>query len=114
LRLRALRPQLKRDPLGSATVDTLTSEEQLIVRVATATCFAYPFKSGDVPLSDVQLYVKELVDLYRRKPSALTTGGWDSQMPDLRSALEFCAQRLAGSAPDQAAELLAALSSSLP
>ena len=90
--------------------ETLTPEELLVVRVAAATCFGYGFKAGDVPREDVQIYVRELIDLYKRKPAALTEGGWDPHIPDVKAALEFCAERLAATAPDQAAELLAALS----
>ena len=52
------------------SVEQLSADEQLAVRVALATCFAYPFRSGQVPPADVEQSVKELVSLYALKPHA--------------------------------------------
>ena len=86
----------------------LTAEEGLIVRVAKATCFAFPFKVAEVPSADVDVYVDELLKLFAAKPNArLNATGEPPE--DLRSALEFCAERLNSSCPNHAARLRAAL-----
>jgi len=84
----------------------LTVEENLILKVAVATCFAFPFKTAEVPPEDVDLYVEQLLRLYALKPNARTG---DPDHPDLPSTLAFCADRLGSSAPSQAARLRAAV-----
>ena len=67
----------------------LTVEEVLIVRVATATCFAFPFKSAEIPPEDIEIYVGELRKLYSSKPDAPLTipfGGGSSRSHLLVSA----------------------------
>jgi hypothetical protein len=93
-----------RDALNE--INDLTPEENLILRVAVATCFAFPFKSAEIPPDDVERYVTELIKLYNSKPNARTG---DPDRPDLRSTISFCADRLASAAPAQAARLRSAI-----
>ncbi len=84
----------------------LTAEESLILKVAVATCFAFPFEAAEVPADDVNIYVEELLKLYASKPDARTG---DPEHPDMPSTLVFCADRLGSSAPSQSARLRAAV-----
>lgn len=86
----------------------LTSDERLMVRVAVATCFAFPFDSGEVPLTDVRDYVDDLIALHRSNPHAATRAS-DGLPQDVGSTLEFCADRLDDAAPKEAARLRSAL-----
>jgi hypothetical protein len=91
-------------------MDTLTAEENLIAQVARATCFAFRFKSGNVPNEDVQLYVNALIALHRRKPIALLLQQESGDEPEtVASSLAFCADQLSQVAPDQAKKLRRAL-----
>jgi hypothetical protein len=96
--------------LGGVTerMSELTSEETLIVRVAISTCFL--FSVDEVPNEDVDLYVGELLRLYRLKPDAQTRAA-PALPQDLKATLEFCADRLDVGAPEQAARIRAALKS---
>jgi hypothetical protein len=94
-------------------MELLTPDEILIVRVARATCFGYRFESGGVPDEDVHQYVDELIALYRRKPkSLLAEASAANESETLESSLEFCAQQLADTAPEQASKLRSALKNS--
>ena len=85
-------------------VDILSEDDQLILRVALATCFTYPRDLDGVPLEDVRLYVNHLIDLYSRHPDAATNSS-PSLPQDMASALEFCASQLQDVAPDEARRL---------
>jgi hypothetical protein len=56
----------------------------------------------------VHLYVDELIGLYRRKPSSLLVDA-DNKQETLEASLVFCAEQLAGTAPDQASKLRSVL-----
>ena len=89
-------------------MDILSEDDQLILRVALATCFTYPRDLDGVPLEDVRLYVNHLIDLYSRHPNAATNSS-PSLPQDMISALEFCASQLQDVAPDEARRLRIAL-----
>jgi hypothetical protein len=92
-------------------MEALTPEENLIAHVARATCLAYRIGTGEVPESDVRLYVDELVSLFRRKPNGVLVHADSNQPPGtLVATLEFCANQLEGVAPDQSSRLRSALS----
>ena len=82
----------------------LDPEENLIATVARATCFTYRLDADEVPESDVELYVKELVSLYRRKPDALLTGS-SGEASSVADTVRFCADQLKDVAPGHAATL---------
>ena len=89
-------------------MDILSEDDQLILRVALATCFTYPRDLNGVPLDDVRLYVNHMIDLYSRHPDAATNSS--AGLPqDMTSALEFCAAQLQDVAPDEATRLRLAL-----
>ena len=89
-------------------MDILSEDDQLILRVALATCFTYPRDPDGVPFEDVRLYVDHLIDLHSRHPRAATNSS--AGLPqDVTSALEFCAAQLQDVAPDEAARLRLAL-----
>jgi hypothetical protein len=91
-------------------MQTLDPEENLIAHVARATCFAYRFESGEVPASDVDRYVDELIALFRRKPDAPLIDS-DDQPATVAATLEFCADQLQEVAPEHASRLRAVLES---
>jgi hypothetical protein len=85
-------------------MDVLSEDDQLILRVALATCFTYPRDQEGVPFEDVRLYVNHLIDLYSRHPDAVTNSS--SGLPqDMPGALEFCAAQLQDVAPEEAQRL---------
>ncbi len=85
-------------------MDVLSEDDQLILRVALATCFTYPRDQEGVPFEDVHLYVNHLIDLYSRHPDAATNSS--SGLPqDMPGALEFCAVQLQDVAPEEAQRL---------
>ena len=89
-------------------MDVLSNDDQLILRVALATCFAYPRDPAAVPFEDVRLYVDHLIDLHSRHPRTSTNSS--AGLPqDMTSALEFCAAQLQNVAPDEATRLRLAL-----
>ena len=85
-------------------MNTLTPEENLIATVARSTCFAYRLDPEEVPVSDVQLYVDELIALYRRKPDAALTQS-AAEPDNVAASVRFCAEQLETAAPAQAAKL---------
>ncbi len=91
-------------------METLTPEENLLAQVARATCFAVRFQAGEVPDSDVRLYVDELIALYRRKPDGTLSGTGSEEPGTVASAVQFCAEQLQHVAPEQASKLRLALS----
>jgi hypothetical protein len=87
-------------------MEALTPEENLVAHVARATCFAYRVDPGEVPESDVRLYVDELISLFHHKPSAVLPTDSDGEVSEtLRSAVAFCAEQLKDVAPREAARL---------
>ena len=90
-------------------MDLLTPEENLIVHVARATCFSCRFEAGEVPEGDIQLYVDELIALFRRKPAADLVHTPEEEPLTLAGTLQFCAEQLDQIAPEQASKLRAAL-----
>lgn len=90
---------------------TLTPEENLIAAVARSTCFAYRVDPSEVPESDVQLYVDELIALFRRKPDAQLATRPGDQADTVRESLAFCAEQLETAAPELASRLRKALQS---
>jgi hypothetical protein len=90
-------------------VNTLTPEENLIAAVARSTCFAYRVDPADVPETDVQLYVDELIALYRRKPDALLALKPGDKPDTVAGSVRFCAEQLQDAAPQHASKLRAAL-----
>jgi hypothetical protein len=86
-------------------METLSTEENLIAAVARATCFTYRLDAQEVPESDVQLYVDELISLYRRKPQARRAPGSDSSEETVADTVRFCADQLKDVAPAHAARL---------
>jgi len=90
-------------------MNILTSEENLIAAVARSTCFAYRVDPAEVPESDVQTYVDELIALYRRKPDALLAHKAGDRADTVAGSLRFCAEQLQDAAPQQASRLRAAL-----
>ena len=89
-------------------MDVLSEDDQLVVRVALATCFTYPRDRDGVPLEDVRLYVDHLINLHTRHPRAATNSS-PGLPQDVPSALEFCAAQLQDLAPEQAKRLRLAL-----
>ena len=85
-------------------MNTLTPEENLVAAVARSTCFAYRLDPTEVPESDVEMYVDELIALYHRKPDAVLAGSGGE--PDtVASSVRFCAEQLQDAAPEQASRL---------
>jgi len=89
-------------------VEILSENDQLILRVALATCFTYPRDLEGTPFEDVRLYVNHLIDLYSRHPDAATNSS-PGLPQDMTSALEFCANQLQDVAPNEANRLRLAL-----
>ncbi len=90
-------------------MNTLTAEENLIASVARATCFAYRLDPAEVPQTDVQLYVDELIALFHRKPHALLAQRPGEDPDTVAGSLRFCAEQLQDAAPQQASRLWTAL-----
>jgi len=90
-------------------MNALTPEENLIAAVAGSTCFAYRLDPAEVPESDVQLYVDEVIALYRRKPDALLAHKPGDKPDTVAASLRFCADQLQDAAPHQASRLRTAL-----
>jgi hypothetical protein len=89
---------------------TLSPEENLIVSVARATCFAFRFESGEVPQSDVGSYVDELLAVYERNPQAHLLQEEGGPRPEtVASSVAFCAEQLDQVAPQLAQRLRLAL-----
>jgi hypothetical protein len=100
--------QLRRSTARLFNMDVLPEDDQLILRVALATCFTYRLDADGTPFDDVRLYVNHLLDLYARHPDAATNSS--SGLPqDMPAALEFCATQLQDVAPDEARRLRIAL-----
>ena len=85
-------------------MQTLDPEENLIATVARATCFTYRLDVDEVPTSDVELYVNELVSLFHRKPDALLTES-SGEAASVADTVRFCAEQLKDVAPGHAATL---------
>ena len=91
-------------------MEILSPDENLIASVARATCFAFRFEAGEVPASDVHLYVDELIALYRSKPTGVLRNTTDEEPETVESSMRFCADQLERVAPEQAAKLRSVLS----
>src|SRR2546422_10514876 len=84
-------------------MNTLTPEENLVAAVARSTCFAYRLDPTEVPESDVEMYVEELIALYHRKPDAVLAGSGGEQNT-VASSVRFCAEQLQDAAPERSEE----------
>ena len=92
-------------------MNDLTPEENLIAAIARSTCFAYRVDPAEVPETDVQLYVDQLIALYRRKPNARLAPTAGDEADTVAGSLRFCAEQLQHAAPEQALRLRGALQS---
>ncbi len=91
-------------------MNTLTDQENLIVAVATSTCFLCRLSSKSptarVSHDDLETYVDQLIGIYNNKPDASAN---ITVAQDVKGAMEFCIAQLQEVAADQAAKLAAAL-----
>ena len=90
-------------------MERLDPEENLIATVARATCFGYRLDPNEVPASDVDLYVDELVTLYARKPQAQMSQGSGADSSTLADTIRFGAEQLKEVAPHHSSKLFALL-----
>ena len=87
----------------------LPDEEQLVLRVALATCFSHRVDPENTSIEDVEAYVGQLIRIFQLHPNAPTHSS--PPLPqDMRGALEFCAGQIEVAAPNQAQRLRVALS----